>query len=418
MSGERRDGPEGGAASERRPSLLLIAEPMVSPDAVQLKFVSSLARALTSSFEVTVATTYAGREARCRLESLGFKVLAPSHDHYLLNRLFKRLGLRSESTLWTEAWLREALFGRNHRLLTQLLGGRRFDFVVNTTNTAALPSDIWWIQGPPLHVTVASMLQREGRSAAPAWLLCQLIQWFDDQISERLYASGRMTVAASNYVRQFYEREGMKVRATIYNLSDLSGFQPRPREEATPYVLAYIGKETEIDTLYQLVEEGIRVVGFGGKLVPGMHPEELRNTFDFRGRVDHDRLVSLYSGAEFTVFPFTNEPFGYVPVESMACGTPVLTYGKEGPAETVLDNETGWLVHTKDEFVRKASTLWHGFDRLRYSAKAVWRAAEFQPEIQAKMLANLLLSSRVPSKRTLPPARPPWRLKFRNPVVQ
>jgi glycosyltransferase involved in cell wall biosynthesis len=388
-------GKEGAAAgpSRRRPSLVIIAEPLVSPDAVQLKFVSAVARALTASFDVTIASVYATREARERLHALGFSVLAPARDHFLVNRLLHRAGLRSEATLWTEAWLRESTFGLNRRLLGRMLDRRRFEFVVNTTNTAALPSDVWWIQGPPLNVTLRSMVQKEGRSSRPLWALCELVRWFDERITERLYSAGRMTVAASNYVRQFYEREGMHVRATIYNLSDFSGFRPLPRDGEPPYVLAYIGKETELDTLYRLANRGIKVVGFGGKLVPGIRAEELRESIDFLGPVDHDRLVSLYSGAEFTVFPFTNEPFGYVPVESMACGTPVLTYGKEGPAETVVNGETGWLVHSRDEFVRMASTLWNGFDRLRFSARSVWRASQFNPETQARMLASLLLSS-------------------------
>ncbi len=49
------------------------------------------------------------------------------------------------------------------------------------------------------------------------------------------------------------------------------------------------------------------------------------------GRVSDDELARLYANAKFTVFPFIHEPFGYVPVESMACGTPpVLTYDKQG----------------------------------------------------------------------------------------
>jgi glycosyltransferase involved in cell wall biosynthesis len=37
------------------------------------------------------------------------------------------------------------------------------------------------------------------------------------------------------------------------------------------------------------------------------------------------------------------EPFGLTPVEAMACGTPVIAMRHGGPAETVLDGETGYL---------------------------------------------------------------------------
>jgi len=46
-------------------------------------------------------------------------------------------------------------------------------------------------------------------------------------------------------------------------------------------------------------------------------------------------------------------------VESMACGTPVLTYNKQGPGETVINNETGWLVDTPEDLVNMTIKLWH-----------------------------------------------------------
>jgi UDP-glucose:tetrahydrobiopterin glucosyltransferase len=38
------------------------------------------------------------------------------------------------------------------------------------------------------------------------------------------------------------------------------------------------------------------------------------------------------------------EAFGMVAVEALACGVPVITYRRGGPAEIVSDGETGWVV--------------------------------------------------------------------------
>ncbi len=38
------------------------------------------------------------------------------------------------------------------------------------------------------------------------------------------------------------------------------------------------------------------------------------------------------------------EAFGNVVIESLACGVPVITYRRGGPAEIVSDGKTGWLV--------------------------------------------------------------------------
>jgi uncharacterized membrane protein len=76
------------------------------------------------------------------------------------------------------------------------------------------------------------------------------------------------------------------------------------------------------------------------------------------GYVSDDELVDLYSNALFTLFPFTEEPFGYVPVESIACGTPVLTYNKQGPSETVDHGVTGWLANSDEELADLAVRIW------------------------------------------------------------
>jgi glycosyltransferase involved in cell wall biosynthesis len=57
------------------------------------------------------------------------------------------------------------------------------------------------------------------------------------------------------------------------------------------------------------------------------------------------------------------EPAGYIPLESMACGTPVLTYAWQGPGETVKNNKTGWVVSTREEFSEMALRIWNeGYD--------------------------------------------------------
>jgi glycosyltransferase involved in cell wall biosynthesis len=58
---------------------------------------------------------------------------------------------------------------------------------------------------------------------------------------------------------------------------------------------------------------------------------------------EEDELIKYYSAADVVVYPSIQEPFGVVPVESMACETPVVASKFGGSAETVLDGETGLL---------------------------------------------------------------------------
>jgi len=65
---------------------------------------------------------------------------------------------------------------------------------------------------------------------------------------------------------------------------------------------------------------------------------------DFRAGVSDDALVEAYNRALLTVYAPVMEPFGFVPLESMACGTPVVGVNEAGVRETVRHEETGLLV--------------------------------------------------------------------------
>ncbi len=80
--------------------------------------------------------------------------------------------------------------------------------------------------------------------------------------------------------------------------------------------------------------------------VAGTGPDEQRlkslagPSVELLGYVTDDELKSLYAAATATIFP-GEEDFGLVPVESMACGTPVVALQKGGALETIVEGKTG-----------------------------------------------------------------------------
>jgi glycosyltransferase involved in cell wall biosynthesis len=64
----------------------------------------------------------------------------------------------------------------------------------------------------------------------------------------------------------------------------------------------------------------------------------------FVGRRDRPALKYLYSAADVFLSTPWYEPFGLTPLESMACGTPVIGSCVGGIQYTVREGETGFLV--------------------------------------------------------------------------
>lgn len=67
------------------------------------------------------------------------------------------------------------------------------------------------------------------------------------------------------------------------------------------------------------------------------------------GAVSHEAMPVLMSGADLLLSTPRYEPFGIVPLEAMACATPVVATAVGGQLDTVVDGRTGVLVPAREE---------------------------------------------------------------------
>ncbi len=146
--------------------------------------------------------------------------------------------------------------------------------------------------------------------------------------------------------------EGLNFISTVYNGIDIQRYimidstkkdyllwagrlidKKGPREaievaKKTGMVLVMAGKTTEVEFFQKYIE---------GEL----DGEQVK----FVGDVSEKEMIHLYQNAYATLAPVKwNEPFGLIPVESMACGTPVVAFANGGVVETIKDGQTGFLV--------------------------------------------------------------------------
>ncbi|QZY51810.1 glycosyltransferase [Leucobacter tenebrionis] len=91
------------------------------------------------------------------------------------------------------------------------------------------------------------------------------------------------------------------------------------------------GRDAELERLAALAEE----LGVADRI-------------HLRGQVARDRMPALLRSADAVICAPWYEPFGIVPLESMACGTPVIAAAVGGLRDSVVDGITGLHVPPRD----------------------------------------------------------------------
>jgi glycosyltransferase involved in cell wall biosynthesis len=294
---------------------------------------------------VSVISPIMSQQIEQYLHSVG---ICPINLHISL--FTKQLGL---SLSWLELWAREAFFKLNSKSIDS-----PSQVTINFSHTLCFPSKFWYVQGP----TAVGLKEGENElSIIQRWgykTLTPLIDYADQKLIKDTAKQTIYIIANSKYCASLYQKNGIKIDEIIYPPVDCKVFSPQTSNPSADYVLTYFGKETKFSIIETVADLGIRIKAFGAKS-PSIPKRMLKHpNIKFLGKIPIDELAKLYSNALFTLFPFTHEPFGYIPVESMACGTPTLTYNWQGPSESVVQGYNGWLVESDDKFVCEALRLW------------------------------------------------------------
>jgi glycosyltransferase involved in cell wall biosynthesis len=300
---------------------------------------------MDSSKRITMVSTIISPELQRKLDSMRIQTVNLKKGPILK---------KNESMAWMEEWLREASFSINSKGISTLDG-----VILNFSNTLAFPAHVWYAQGPPT-VTLDNMKSNLPLQYKVVYQsLSRILKTLDMRFTRKIAYCSTCVVANSKYLASVYRRFAVRAEHVIYPPLDCEQFRPMSTTPSEDFVLTYFGKETIFELVEQILDKGVKIKAFGGKL--SLIPKRIHahKNLEFLGRIENEKLIELYSDALFTFYPFTDEPFGYIPLESLACGTPVVTFGKQGPKETILHGETGWLANTNSELSKLALKLWN-----------------------------------------------------------
>ncbi|TSE00491.1 glycosyltransferase family 4 protein [Skermania sp. ID1734] len=114
----------------------------------------------------------------------------------------------------------------------------------------------------------------------------------------------------------------------------------------------------------------------------------------FLGRVSDAELVGLQQKARALIMPGV-EDFGIVPVEAMACGTPVIALGAGGSLDTVIPDVSGILIEPGEDeaVVDRFAAAMRGFRPAEFNDTEIRRHAEAFSEKQFRIKMREVVSN-------------------------
>lgn len=265
-----------------------------------------------------------------------------------------------EPSLWH---LKNFLAGSLPRIWRLLRRIRRDKIELVYTNTAVVfeAAVAAWLAGVPhvWHVHEVLTPQYMRPRMLPLALIVRLIGWLSDRV-----------IFESDSARRVCEQVlGKQKCVTVYNShrfalplpEGVGADQPFPSQERPGHCrVVWIGRFSERKDPLMLLRTIPRMqqAQYAEFLFAGEGPLEaqMRTTIDQLDLKDRCRLLPfqedvrpLLASADVLVLTSREESFGLVLVEAGAYGKPVVATRTQGPAEIVVDGQTGFLVDPGDE---------------------------------------------------------------------
>jgi glycosyltransferase involved in cell wall biosynthesis len=206
-------------------------------------------------------------------------------------------------------------------------------------------------------------------------------EWVNNKLRE-LYQKPDVIISNSKFTQKMLSKFFEVDSFIVYPPVDLDHFKPTSTTPSRSYFLSVQRVHWQKRITVQIeafkgLEEKLKIVGdLNAKRA---NQDLIRLTEDYDnievlGAVKDDDLPRLYTHAKATIQTGFKEDFGLVPIESMACGTPVVCVDEGGFRETVHSPELG--VRIEPPYVENLSRAIQDFDSRRYDPARLRKEAE------------------------------------------
>jgi glycosyltransferase involved in cell wall biosynthesis len=189
-------------------------------------------------------------------------------------------------------------------------------------------------------------------------------------------------------IKNSYSRQSVVIYPPVDNVFYHNKNVPRTQYVAASRMVPYKRMSLIVEAFSNLPDHKLVVIGDGPEY-DKIHAQAAPNIEIIR--YDSNELLRHYlKRAKAFVFA-SNEDFGITPVEAMACGTPVIAYGKGGILETVIENKTGMFF--KHQGVKSIIDAVYKFESAIHTFKAEdceAQAAKFSVQVFRESISKFL----------------------------
>jgi len=166
-------------------------------------------------------------------------------------------------------------------------------------------------------------------------------------------------------IAKYYRRES----TIIYPPVDIARYRLHEKKERYYFTMSRLVPYKRIKLIVEaFVKNGkhLIVAGTGPQLTE--IKEIATENIEILGYVEEEKVVDLMQRAQAFLFA-AYEDFGIVPVEAMACGTPVIAYGEGGIKDTLIEGKTG--VFFREQTVDSLNQAIEYFETIDFDASAI-----------------------------------------------